>query len=233
MRLVARVTLAGLVILVVVLLPDIVRLHLRAYAMGSLSLFFALRAPVEHSLTLSNGAILRLSGAEEPRPSGQSKRVYMWHGRYQATPGVGADEFVGVWEALRDAPPRVYVVNDLVVLIADEDHWKGQIGRIFVRTRRGHWKQSRMQFHDIVDGFDPPELTSLLTSIAPDDVRAIRAVLGARRGYVMDDVKMLDFSVERAELRVQFRDGPDSRYLRLTLSPDGERWQLTGIEAPR
>lgn len=212
------------------LLPTASAYAIDAYVRWSTRAFFQREAPVTATLTLSSGRLL-IEGTRVlytgPEPSG----AFLWHARYRpanaASPG--ADEFVGSWQARKNGT-RAYTVGSLVVVIPGDDSAIDSVNRVFVRTVRGTWHETRLNFRDLTDGIDPPELTAALTSIGVDDLRTITAALGPRDRLQLASCWIESFSAERSELIVYYEAPPSmAGRLHLALSAEGDAWRLTGI----
>jgi hypothetical protein len=155
-----------------------------------------------------------------------ANRTLLWHARY-------GDVFVGSWQAYKNGT-RAYAVGSFVVVIPGEDYYMNGVNRVFVRTRRGTWHETQLNFRDIADGIDPPALTAALTSIGVDDLRTIISTLGPRDSTLGASASIESFSAERAELLVLYEAQPLSAgRLHLALTPDGDGWRLTGIDVLR
>jgi len=214
-----------------VLLPTAARFAIDRYAQWSTRTFFERAAAVTDTVSLPGGR-LRIEGMPVFNSAPYVRGAFVWHARYQVT-GVSphaAEEFVGSWQAYKNGT-RAYRVGALVVVIPGEDHAMTGVSRVFVRTSRGTWRESQLNFRDLADGVEPPELTAALTSIGVEDLRTIRRTLGPRDREPSLSCRIDGFSVERAELLVHYQAhaiGAGRLHFRLT--PDGEAWQLAGID---
>jgi hypothetical protein len=204
------------------LLPTVSAFAIDRYVRWSIQRFFEHTASVTNVLTLPGGR-LRIEGTPVLFTGFDAQRTFLWHARY-------GDEFVGSWQASKNGT-RAYTVDSLVVVIPGEDYYMDGVSRVFVRTRRGTWHESQLNFRDIADGVDPPALTAALTSIGVEDLRTIRSTLGPRDRTPMTSSRIEGFSAERAELLVYYQAAPKSAgRVHLALTPDGDAWRLTGID---
>lgn len=204
------------------LLPTVSAYAIDAYVRRSIDAFLQQAPPVTATLTLPGGT-LRIEGAPVLFTGFGQQQDYLWHARY-------GDEFVGSWRAYKNST-RAYTVGSIVVVIPGEDYYFQGIHHMFVRTRRGTWHETQLNFRDLVDGVDPPELTAAVTSLSLDDLRRIATTLGPREPSQLSSCWIESFSAERGELLVQYQAPfmPAGR-LHLALSPDGDAWRLTAID---
>jgi hypothetical protein len=235
MRRVLRIGLPVSAFVLLLLLPPAAAFAIRTYVAHAIRTFVRSSPPVESSFTLSNGGVVRVSGSEVATIIGRDVsemrrpvRTFVWHARYQA-PSTTSDEFIGTWQG-RTAVTRGFNVGGLVVVMPDVVHQDYEAQRIFIRTKAGRWKETSLYFGRLADAFDPPLLTSAHTSIGPADLQAIKAAFMPRPNESAPNCSVESFSPERAELRLRFDTPRVKGHLRLTLSSDGETWQLAGID---
>jgi hypothetical protein len=207
--------------LALALVPTASAYAIDAYVRWSIENFLQQAAPVTATVTLP-GNTLRIEGAPLLFTGNGARQDFLFHARY-------GDEFVGSWRAYKDGT-RAYTVGSLVVVIPGEDFVMFGIHHVFVRTRRGTWHETQLNFRDLAAG-DPPELTAAVTSISVEDLRTIRATLGPRNPEQMADCWIESFSEERGELLARYQ-APYMRpgRLHLALSPEGDAWRLTAID---
>jgi hypothetical protein len=234
MRRVTRFALWGLAFALLWLVPAAARLAIRLYVAHAVRTFVRHSPTVEGRFTLPDGGIVRVSSTEvativsridlvSPHPF----RTFVTHARYQP-PSTTAEEFIGMWQG-RTTVTRGFNVGGLVVVLPDVAALDFDVQRIFIRTRAGRWKQTALHFGDLAYDFDPPLLTSAYTHISPADLQKIGAALDRHSAWWACSID--SFSPERAELRLRF-DAPGLKrhvLLTLTLSSDGETWQLASI----
>ena len=210
------------IFLALALVPTVSAYAIDAYVRWSIQSFFRDAKPLTHTLKLPHGT-LRIEGAPLLYTGFDAKQDYLWHARYN-------DEFVGSWRAYENGT-RAHTVGPLIVVIPGEDFSEFGMHHVFVRTRRGVWHETQLNFRDVIDGVDPPELSAAVTSMSIEDLRTIVATLGPRDKSQLSSSWIESFSEERGELLVQYQAPFHlAGRLHLALSPEGDAWRLAGID---
>jgi hypothetical protein len=180
-------------------------------------------------VVLPNGGVIQIHGDQVMENTTDDQRTsFLWKAEYR--PGEQAPvEFAGSWRADKDAT-KAYATGGVVFIVPQGDYYMNGINKILVRTARGKWKEIQMNFADINDGIDPPELTSYLTSVSVEDLGKIKTELGPDEHEMGPSCFVTDFLPNSGELKLVYSTHFGGGRIRFKFSEDGEALQLVSVE---
>jgi hypothetical protein len=211
------------------LFPIVFRPAVRFYITAKMHRFSRDYSRPVRTIDLPNGGAVQISGSEVMNSAPDQQPRFLWKAEYR--PGKQTPlEYAGSWQAAKDVT-QLYAAGALVVILpSEEKFFVTGTDQILVRTARGKWKAIQLNFRDIEDGIDPPELTSYLTSISVEDLRKIKGELGPGEHEMGPSCFVMDFNPKSSELRVVYSTRVGGGRIRLKFSEDGEALQLESIE---